>query len=189
MTWEALRVRTLYVGGVRAGFGIVDIHDALRLLHISSNKDFSKAFKALTAVDMDHIKGEAKRAWTGLCEMEKVRHQVVHGFRRVGDDYLDDCSRILEGIFGGRAHLLGAIPVTGPDGIERQIGDPLRTRPRDHVGPKKTHGYEEVLNRLVQGMGRKDPRGANQKKQEARLRLPRSTRIQSLKRRFQGTTE
>ena len=134
IAWEAARTRALLVVIRLRGWRLRDGALAFQNLPLSSSALFLRYFRNLAGRNFDRqLRGSADRAWTALKRIEQVRHRHFHGLESFADDYLNDCSIVLQKVLHHQPLVFGEVEVEDAQGKARRIGDVLRNRPGNGV--------------------------------------------------------
>jgi len=109
IVWEALRSRMFAVAFWLQGFRIADAYAIMGSEKISSQSSFASLWYEYMGHGLSQSKGNAGKCWRVLNEIEQIRHRIIHGYRRVPQDWFEDAGKLLEAILSDPKSAFGKL--------------------------------------------------------------------------------
>lgn len=95
ITWEALRTRFIRVVIHHKGWMLKDADAVLARRKISSMSQAEDVITSLGLKSPHHWPGQSAKPWKLLCEIEPLRHRLIHGFKSIDPPRIQAATKIV----------------------------------------------------------------------------------------------
>jgi len=95
IAWEALRTRFIRVVIHHKGWMLKDADAALATKKISSMAQAEDVITSLGLKSPHHWPGASAKPWKLLCEIEPLRHRLIHGFKAIDPPRIQAATKVV----------------------------------------------------------------------------------------------
>lgn len=148
IAWEALRTRFIRVVIHHKGWMLKDADTVLAKKRIASMAQAEDAITSLGLKSPHHWPKKSAKPWKLLCEIEPLRHRLIHGFKSIDPPRIKAATKVVL-LLVSECQWLEDVPIVeSRKARERVLVGPLLTARRS-----ATHTQNQDLQSLAQLLG------------------------------------
>jgi hypothetical protein len=155
IAWEALRTRFIRVVIHHKGWMLKDADAVLAKKKIASMAQAKEAITSLDLKSPHHWPRKSAQPWKLLCEIEPLRHRLIHGFKSIDPPRIQTATKVVLLLVSENQWLEDARIVDSRKARERVLVGPLMTARRSAA-----HTQNRDLQSLAQLLGADMNQGA-----------------------------
>ena len=164
IAWEALRTRFIRVVIHYKGWKLKDADAVLAKRKIASMAQAEEVITSLGLKSPHHWPGISAKPWKLLCEIEPLRHRLIHGFKSIDPPRIQAATKVVLLLVSENQWLEDVRIVDSRKARERVLVGPLMTARRSAA-----HTQNRDLQSLAQLLGADMNQGAKPLPSLARL--------------------
>ena len=164
IAWEALRTRFIRVVIHHKGWMLKDADAVLAKRKISSMAQAEDVITSLDVKSPHHWPGTSAKPWKLLCEIEPLRHRLIHGFKSIDPPRIQAATKVVLVLVSQHQWLEDVPVLDSRKPSERVLVGPLLTARRS-----ASHTQNQDLQSLAQLLGVELNHGAKPLPSLARL--------------------
>lgn len=155
IAWEALRTRFIRVVIHQKGWMLKDADAVLAKKKISSMAQAEDVITSLGMKSPHHWPGASAKPWKLLCEIEPLRHRLIHGFKAIDPPRIQAATKVVLVLVSQHQWLEDVPIVDSRKASERVLAGPLLTARRS-----ASNTQNQDLQSLAQLLGADMNQGA-----------------------------
>jgi len=164
ITWEALRTRFIRVAIHHKGWKLKDADAVLSKRKIASMAKAEEVITRLGLKSPHHWLGTSAKPWKLLCEIEPLRHRLIHGFKAIDPARIHAATKVVLLLVSEHQWLEDVPVVVSRKPSERVLVGPLLTARRS-----ASQIQSQDLDSLAQLLGVDTNQGSKPLPSQARL--------------------